>query len=627
LTLTNGVVLGTYGPNNSYGISIGSGGSLISGGSPTALNRIVRYNTVQEQSSAAWSASTVGASLKKNSSAATVNTRFTGWSLLAGVGDHFNDTSGGGTPTAFSHSQFGGGKFTIYASSTALTNCLWERVAMAIEDNHELMEFAALNNLMRGGSLSLTLDKQANNWLLKDNLFDQVAITTQGNGTITHDYNGYVTNQSRLYPNGAHDVILTDNPVYQTSWLGNYYYPTNDGMLSQLFDKGSSPADDVGLYHYTTTTNQVKETNSVVEIGFHYVAVDTNGVPFDTDGDGVPDYNDPDSTPRTDIFWSNGVWHWKPASLAWNCWTNALACTNGAQGDFYNIFTAFSTPDRRNTNFWFRRFMGWPAYSVWNNCNTNLWPTNGAQTCMGSMTYQHAGILVSPEHVLTAGHMYFPSNHWLVFMDLSNNVVFRQVKDYFHQLPPSHGTPTTNNVTTNMPSPPFWDYYIGLLDNPVPDNIGYVRVIPTNWWAWFDAPFYNNATNNAYHVPLYIQNCQHRTPVMKDLVTLTCDSGHRRQTFDLLTLTNWNHDTMQGGDSGSPWFLTLDGELCLACVLSSALYFGVEYEYIDAAYVQACVNAAMRELSLRNGRTNIYALTVKDLSKYPIYHQSYNCSP
>jgi hypothetical protein len=35
----------------------------------------------------------------------------------------------------------------------------------------------------------------------------------------------------------------------------------------------------------------------------------------------------------------------------------------------------------------------------------------------------------------------------------------------------------------------------------------------------------------------------------------------------------------------------------------------------------------MRELSLRNGRTNMYSLTVKDLSKYPIYHSSYNCPP
>jgi len=121
--------------------------------------------------------------------------------------------------------------------------------------------------------------------------------------------------------------------------------------------------------------------------------------------------------------------------------------------------------------------------------------------------------------------------------------------------------------------------------------------------------------------------------VMKDLVTLTCLSGCRYETFGLLTLTNWNHNTVQGGDSGSPWFFTLDGELCLADILSSSLgsykFYppDVRHEVTDPAYMQASVNAAMRELSLSNGRTNIYSLTVKDLSKYPIYRQSYNCWP
>src|SRR5213078_4110287 len=68
--------------------------------------------------------------------------------------------------------------------------------------------------------------------------------------------------------------------------LGIYYHPTN----SVLIDVGSRTADLAGLYHYTTQTNQVKETTTTVDIGFHYVAVDANGNPIDTDGDGAPDY-------------------------------------------------------------------------------------------------------------------------------------------------------------------------------------------------------------------------------------------------------------------------------------------------------------------------------------------------
>ena len=78
--------------------------------------------------------------------------------------------------------------------------------------------------------------------------------------------------------------------THQTSYLGNYYYPTNDGMLSTLIDAGSRWATNAGLYQFTTTTNQVKEGATMVDIGFHYVAVDSNGNPIDTNGDGIPDY-------------------------------------------------------------------------------------------------------------------------------------------------------------------------------------------------------------------------------------------------------------------------------------------------------------------------------------------------
>lgn len=74
-------------------------------------------------------------------------------------------------------------------------------------------------------------------------------------------------------------------------------------------------------------------------------------------------------------------------------------------------------------------------------------------------------------------------------------------------------------------------------------------------------------------------------------------------------------------------FFALEAELCLAGIFGCALHFGDLSDTIDPACAQACVNATMRELSLCNGRTNIYTLTVKDLNKYCIYHPSYECSP
>ena len=60
--------------------------------------------------------------------------------------------------------------------------------------------------------------------------------------------------------------------------------------MTNLFNTGSRAASAAGLYHYTTTTNNLKEASSTVDIGFHYVAVNASGQPIDTDGDGFSDY-------------------------------------------------------------------------------------------------------------------------------------------------------------------------------------------------------------------------------------------------------------------------------------------------------------------------------------------------
>ena len=89
----------------------------------------------------------------------------------------------------------------------------------------------------------------------------------------------------------THDILLTQAIAYQSGPLGSFYQPTN----SPLINKGSCTADLAGLYHYTVTTNRVngleiKETNSVVDIGLHYVAVDGSGNAIDSDAAGAPDY-------------------------------------------------------------------------------------------------------------------------------------------------------------------------------------------------------------------------------------------------------------------------------------------------------------------------------------------------
>jgi hypothetical protein len=143
---------------------------------------------------------------------------------------------------------------------------------------------------MHGGFI--TMDKYGGTWpvWVEDCAFDGTSLqlddNSGGNTNITYcDFNAYLTNANQMPRQGVHVVVVT-NYNWQTSWLGNYYQPTN----SPLIDKGSTTADQFGLYHFTTQTSQMKETNSVVDIGYHYVALDALGNPIDTNGDGIPDY-------------------------------------------------------------------------------------------------------------------------------------------------------------------------------------------------------------------------------------------------------------------------------------------------------------------------------------------------
>jgi hypothetical protein len=63
-------------------------------------------------------------------------------------------------------------------------------------------------------------------------------------------------------------------PDYVSGPLGRFYYPNSGSStsLTNLVNTGSRNADAAGLYHFTTRPDQQKETNSVVEIGFHYPA-------------------------------------------------------------------------------------------------------------------------------------------------------------------------------------------------------------------------------------------------------------------------------------------------------------------------------------------------------------------
>jgi len=165
-----------------------------------------------------------------------------------------------------------------YAFDSSLTNNLFERSALDFAGNGNLSMF---NNLVYGGSVAF--NRATNTWTLKDNAFDSTILTDAGS-TLTHDHNGYIGMTNQLTPTNATDKVLA-SLAYQTNVLGRYFQPTN----SALINTGSQNATNAGLYHFTTTTNQVRETNSTVDIGFHLIALTSAGQLWDSDSDGIAD--------------------------------------------------------------------------------------------------------------------------------------------------------------------------------------------------------------------------------------------------------------------------------------------------------------------------------------------------
>ena len=285
---TGGVALATYSPTiSTYGIGVIGSAQLIVEGSPANLNRIVRYNTVQEQANTNWSAAP-GPQFK-NVNGTQARFRFTEFTTLAQDTDHVRgDETGGGT-FFLRDCSFAGGRNNSARPDVYYTNCLFRRVNNELTAFDYYMSAGYDGCLFRGGRLYLANDGGFVTADFNNNLFDETVIETNW-GLAANSHNGYTTNVAQIAPLAASSVVLSlTNIPFVAGPLGKYYLPTN-GVATNLFNAGSTNAHLLGFYHYTTTTNQVKEATTRLDIGYHSIAVNASGQPIDTDGDGLPDY-------------------------------------------------------------------------------------------------------------------------------------------------------------------------------------------------------------------------------------------------------------------------------------------------------------------------------------------------
>ncbi|MCZ7591328.1 MAG: hypothetical protein M5U15_03855 [Kiritimatiellae bacterium] len=108
--------------------------------------------------------------------------------------------------------------------------------------------------------------------------------------TITHAFaSNTVLGMASIHENAAYDVpagwmggsvvSLGSNTFVTGPYGSNYLHPGSPAV-----NAGGTNADAVGMYHYTTDASGLRETNSIVDIGFHY------GTTNDADGDGLADF-------------------------------------------------------------------------------------------------------------------------------------------------------------------------------------------------------------------------------------------------------------------------------------------------------------------------------------------------
>ena len=294
MTFNAGMAVGWYEPSANFGISFYDNAVASFNGTVTAPCVVARYSSVQEGGNGSWTAkgstggiiaqSLSGGYSMSPTNAAQAVAQFTKFYMVAGGPNHFRELNAL-IKVTLNNCEFYGPGMGGYWDYYYMTNCLFERMRIAITGGNAAL--AIMQNCTLHGT-TLDFEYPSAQWPLTilNSSFDSCVYSTANTNAYTYcDYNAFVTNQARLAKYGVHDVTVT-NFNWQASWFGNYYLPPD----SPLIDAGSTTADQVGLYHFTTQTNQTVEANSVVDIGYHHVATDAYGNPLDTNGDGIPDY-------------------------------------------------------------------------------------------------------------------------------------------------------------------------------------------------------------------------------------------------------------------------------------------------------------------------------------------------
>ena len=176
--------------------------------------------------------------------------------------------------------------------------------------------------------------------------------------------------------------------------------------------------------------------------------------------------------------------------------------------------------------------------------NAGAWTRDLDLTCISPWNSaggtQLAGTLVSPRHIVYATHFQIPVGATVRFVSRNDEVVERTIVAKIS--PPYQGDRLFPDIT------------VGLLDRDVPASIGFARILPDDWAAYF--------TDGPWRIP-----CLAIDQEEKALVTSLWLLGEYA-SFDTpdTELQRSFYENIVTGDSGHPAFLVVDGQLVLVTV-------------------------------------------------------------
>jgi len=311
--------------NAGYGLHLADTKVATFAGTMEAPDYWVRCNVAQEGCNGIWQGGygpggIDGSAWPDIANSAQIVASFTKFSMLAGDTSHYRDDWGWLVANAI-NCEFYGSSVGYYNGGEHYTNCLFERCSIGLSTDHAPSSFFMRNCTVNGTLVSPSRSGDGTNapCVIRECAFDGTTISTSGAGAgVTYyDYNAFLTASNRTIPAGAHDQLVSSFN-WQPSTLGRFYLPTT----SSLINTGGVTADLISLYHFTTAANQVKETNSVVDIGYHYLAL-SGGVSVDSDSDGIPDYLED----------KNGNGNGADDTTSWQAYnsSNGLSAGNGLQ--------------------------------------------------------------------------------------------------------------------------------------------------------------------------------------------------------------------------------------------------------------------------------------------------------